>query len=331
VVEWGWSCRARFAVLSSFVGLAACVAAPVLVPDTALLPALPRHVDLTGVPFFPQQSDQCGPAALAEVMGYRGIEATPEQLRPRVYVPARGGSLQSEMLAVPRSDGLLAYQIAPLLHDLLREIAAGNPVLVLQDLAFAPFSRWHYAVVTGYDLVAGDLVLRSGEDPRRRLGFTVFDRTWARSGRWAAVFMDAGQLPATAQPLAYLRSASALESVGRASEAYAAYRAATTAWPAERAAWLGFGNTAYRLSNFAIAEQAFKSLIALNPLEPEGWNNLAYGFAAQGCTRAARDAARCAVALSDMPEFRATLHEIERLSDAGASCAVAACPALSGR
>jgi hypothetical protein len=33
----------------------------------------------------------------------------------------------------------------------LREVAAGNPVLVLQNLSFAWAPVWHYAVVMGYD------------------------------------------------------------------------------------------------------------------------------------------------------------------------------------
>ena len=56
-----------------------------LVPQTVALrsgwPAgVPERVEWTGVPFFPQVDYQCGPAALATVLGYSGVKVTPEQL-----------------------------------------------------------------------------------------------------------------------------------------------------------------------------------------------------------------------------------------------------------
>ena len=58
---------------------------------TALPPALPEDParELTQVPFFPQTIHQCGPAALATVLGWSGVPATPEELAPQVYIPDR--------------------------------------------------------------------------------------------------------------------------------------------------------------------------------------------------------------------------------------------------
>ncbi len=108
-------------------------------PQTAALrealPAdLPHTVELTQVPFFPQEEYQCGPAALATTLASFGVKVTPEQLVPQVYIPERKGSLQVEMLAAARRHGLVSYQIAPRFEDLLRELAAGHPVIVLQKL-----------------------------------------------------------------------------------------------------------------------------------------------------------------------------------------------------
>ena len=38
------------------------------------------------------------------------------------------------------------------IHSVLPEIAAGNPVLVLQNAGWSWLPVWHYAVVIGYDL-----------------------------------------------------------------------------------------------------------------------------------------------------------------------------------
>ncbi|TMH63749.1 MAG: hypothetical protein E6H57_16700, partial [Betaproteobacteria bacterium] len=136
-----------------FILLALCGCAG-LAPQTATLretlaPALHERFELTQVPFFPQSEYQCGPAALATALAASGVKVTPEELVPEVYLPERKGSLQIEMLAAARRHGMVSYQLAPRFGDLLREIAAGNPVIVLQNLGLR--DGWHYAVAIGYD------------------------------------------------------------------------------------------------------------------------------------------------------------------------------------
>src|SRR5205823_8928965 len=134
-----------------FILLALCGCAG-LAPQTATLretlaPALHERFELTQVPFFPQDEYQCGPAALATALASSGVKVTPEELVPQVYIPERKGSLQVEMLAAARRHGLISYQLAPRLEDLLRELNAGTPVIVLQNLGIG--ESWHYAVAIG--------------------------------------------------------------------------------------------------------------------------------------------------------------------------------------
>lgn len=151
-----------------------------LLPQTAALgkgglpPGLPERIELTETPFFPQLEYQCGPAALATVLASAGVKTTPDELVPQVYLPARKGSLQVEMLAAARRHGLVSYQLAPRFEDVLREIAAGTPVVVLQNLGFFS-SGWHYAVAMGYDYGGGRLVLRSGTQERDVLPFAAHE------------------------------------------------------------------------------------------------------------------------------------------------------------
>src|SRR5256886_4625327 len=145
-------------------------------PQTAALretlsPELQGKVELKDVPFFPQSEFQCGPAALATVLNESGVKVTPKDLVPEVYLPERKGSLQIEMLAAPRRHGLVSYQLAPRFSDLLTEIAAGNPVIVLQNLGLK--ESWHYAVAIGYDYDWGKLYLRSGETERQVMPFAI--------------------------------------------------------------------------------------------------------------------------------------------------------------
>ncbi len=103
---------------------------------------LPPQIELAAVPFFPQEEYQCGPAALATALVYGGVATTPAALVPQVYLPGREGSLQTEMLTATRRHDRLAYRLAPSLEDLLLEVAAGNPVIVLQNLSFAFAPLW---------------------------------------------------------------------------------------------------------------------------------------------------------------------------------------------
>ncbi|MFT3858674.1 MAG: hypothetical protein QM742_14630 [Aquabacterium sp.] len=94
------------AALCLLPGCASLLQAPQTEALVANRPAdLPLRVALSATPFFPQTALQCGPAALATVMGASGLDVSPEALIPQVFVPGRGGSLQIEMLAAARRHG----------------------------------------------------------------------------------------------------------------------------------------------------------------------------------------------------------------------------------
>ena len=158
-------------ILLSIVLLAGCATPQVSTLLARPPAALPPRAELAATPFFPQEKYQCGPAALATALVHAGAAVSPEALVPQVYLPAREGSLQAEMLAATRRHGLIAYPLAPRLEAVLLEVAAGNPVIVLQNLAFAFAPVWHYAVVVGYDRDREEIILRSGTT--RRLTMTL--------------------------------------------------------------------------------------------------------------------------------------------------------------
>lgn len=258
---------------------------------------LPVSVELTRTPFFPQQQHQCGPAALATLLGFHGLPVTPQRLTPQVYLPGRKGSLGLELAATARSYGMLVYPLAGGLDPLLREIAANHPVLVLQNLSFDWLPLWHYAVVIGYDLSRQELILRSGTSRRRRTPFATFQHTWGRADHWARVILPAGQLPATARPGSYLKAAQALERTAGEQAARPAYQAALRRWPDNSRAWLMAGNNALSLNDLELAHRAYRRAAALTPRDPLIWNNLAYLYVAGGCPQQARQAVARALEL----------------------------------
>jgi len=295
--------------------LTACVSLP---QSEALLreggAGLPARVQLDAVPFFAQEEYQCGPAALAMSLNAAGVDASPAALAEQVFLPARKGSLQVEMLAGARRHGLLAYQLAPKLKDVLDEIAAGNAVIVLQNLGlFASRPYWHYAVVIGYDLEKNTMLLHSGSKARRVMSFSLFERLWIDGGRWAMLALPPGRTPASAREALYASAAAALEQTGRAAAAHLAYAALLERWPANLVGLMGLGNTAYALGRGADAESAFRSATVRHPQSAAAFNNLAQSLADQGRFDAALAAARNAVRLGgpQLPTAQATLDQIK--------------------
>jgi hypothetical protein len=235
---------------------------------------LPEEVELTEVPFFPQLEYQCGPAALATVLAHAGAKVTPEELVPQVYVPARKGSLQVEMLAAARRHGMVSYPLAPRFEHLLREIAAGNPVIVLQNLGVFT-AGWHYAVAIGYDYSLGTLVMRSGTQEREVLPFAAHEVFWMRSGYWAMVALPPDRIPATAEEKSWLNAVAAFERTGDAKGARVAYKAFLERWPENVNAYIGLANTHYTLGELAQAEAVLREAARREPESVVVLNNLA--------------------------------------------------------
>jgi hypothetical protein len=258
-----------------------------LVPQTIALRGdwpsdVPRAIELRDVPFFPQTAYQCGPAALAITMNAAGAQVLPDALVEQVYLPARQGSLQIEMLAAPRRHSLVSWQIPPDFSALLRELAAGHPVLVLQDLGLWPLTRWHYAVVVGFDYAAGELYLRSGENQRQAMPFTVFELTWRRNGYWAMVVTPPGVVPSTATEAGYLTALLAFDRNARPGAARTAWEGFAARWPGNALASLALGNRLYAARDLPGAESVLRAAARSHPTSTEILNNLAQVLSEQG-------------------------------------------------
>lgn len=299
-------------VLGALAGCAALLpASPRPEYGAGAPPGRPARVALAQVPFFPQDDDLCGPAVLATLLQSAGVPRLPEQLVDQVYLPERKGSLQVEMLGASRRAGTVAHVLRPLPDALLQEVAAGHPVAVLQDVGTLR-TQWHYAVVVGYDLAERTITLRSGTVRALVMDISAFDRSWARSGRWAFVALPPDRLPATAAEPDYLASVLALERVvpGAGEQAL---RTALERWPASLLARLALGNAAYRAGRLQEARAQYQHATEDHPGAGDAWNNLAQVLHEQGLGTQAAQAARRAVAIGGprRPQYEATLAGIE--------------------
>ncbi len=270
--------KSAFLAVGAVLLLAACASKPRM---DAQWPEF-RSAELTATPFFPQQEFQCGPAALATVLRASGVEVLPEQLSPQVFIPGRKGSLQVELIAATRRHERVPYVLKPEMDAIFREIEAGTPVLLLQNLGLSWMPVWHYAVVVGLDIPADEVILRSGVDERRRMTFHHFRRSWERGGRWAMVAMPPERIPVSADPLRWLDAVLAFEKLGKPDVAMAAYKAATRQWPASPLAWQVLGNAYHAAADHRAAHAAFQRATELAP-SAAAFNNLAQTQLDLGC------------------------------------------------
>jgi len=267
---------------------------------------------LNEVPFFPQDDYQCGPSALATLLNWSGEQVTPTQLKPSLYIPARKGSLQIELMAQARARGYLVYQVPSNLPGLYKELEAGHPILVLQNLGLSWWPLWHYAVVIGINPKHDKVILRSGRDYKLIDSTRVFRNTWQRAGAWGIVVLPPQQIPATADVEGYVRAVAALEQTSPPAAARAAYQTGVTRWPQSLPLWLGLANTAYAQHDYAQAEQTLRDALLRFPQSAVLYNNLAMNLLAQDKLSEAMAAAEQAVALggSFAQQAQATLREV---------------------
>lgn len=272
----------------------------------------PRTIRVGGVPFFAQDEYQCGPAALASILTWSGQATTPDSLRDDLYIPARQGTLQVEMASQARRHRRIPYRLHGGLPNLVTELEAAHPVLVLENLGLSWAPVWHYSVVYGFDPDSGELQLRSGTGRNRQVELETFSRTWGRADQWGLVVLPPDQLPATGTVNSVLKAVAPFEELGDIASANTAYRAAVQRWPESPPAHFALGNTHYALGYYKQAEAAYRRATELDSNYGAAYNNLAFALAEQEKWDQALEAAQSAMELGGPheDEYRKSLQEI---------------------
>lgn len=275
--------------------LSGCARSPVLLESTKA--SLAPQTELTEVPFYAQTAYQCGPATLAMVLHHQGVDAGLEQLIPQVFLPGREGSVQPEMLATVRRYKQLAIPVRGTMDALLGHLEAGDPVVVMQNLALPAFPMWHYAVAIGFDLANETLILRSGEIERHTMSFSRFDATWARSERWGFVVSEPGSLPEGVTARNALEAISAYEEQHGPVATLSSWQAFAERFPAHPLGQFALGNALYADQQPQAALEAFESATQLDPAMGAAWLNVAILRLQQENSAGAREALTQAAAL----------------------------------
>ena len=134
------------------------------------------------VPFYPQQGKyDCGPAALASLLGHRGVDVPLGQIRAAVYTPGLQGSLLPDLENYARSLGYGTRSGRGDLSLLKKAIDAEIPVLIPLEMGRWALTRPHYVVVFGY--VGSDFVVHAGKQGRMTIVAADLDRRWQKLNR----------------------------------------------------------------------------------------------------------------------------------------------------
>lgn len=146
---------------------------------------LPEHGAariIENVPFFLQETYQCGPASLAGVMHYWGVEASPEAIAEEIYSKSAKGTLGLDMVLYARKKGLDVVQSRGSIKSIKENIDLGYPVIVLVDYGFWVYQQNHFMVIIGYH--ENGVIANSGRNQLKFIREEDFLKSWEMTDFW---------------------------------------------------------------------------------------------------------------------------------------------------
>ncbi|MEK7469459.1 MAG: cysteine peptidase family C39 domain-containing protein [Planctomycetota bacterium] len=147
-----------------------------------------------------EESNDCGSAALAMVLGYWGHEADARSISEACHLEPGTGISAGALREVARAHGLRAYVLASFLPDLVRELSRGRPVVVGLVKPVAAGALAHFEVVVG---IHPEKLLVATLDPGhgyRSNSFDGFLAEWRSAGFVTLVVFPPAQKPAAPVP-----------------------------------------------------------------------------------------------------------------------------------
>ncbi len=137
---------------------------------------------IQGVPFFPQEEYQCGPASLASVLQFWRVAVSPESVAADIFSPAARGTLNVDLMIYARKKGLKADYYRGSWDDLREKISGRFPVIVLVDRGISVYRIHHYMVVFGID--DRGVMVHSGLDEAAHMERGEFLGMWKKTDYW---------------------------------------------------------------------------------------------------------------------------------------------------
>ncbi|MDP2167297.1 MAG: C39 family peptidase [Thermodesulfovibrionales bacterium] len=157
-------------------------------PARKEIPAGARIIE--GVPLYKQRAYECGPAALASVLGYwqkrAGISniVTPDEISSEIYSKGARGALGLDLLLYARKRGVTATHYPGGINDLKKKIDEGVPPVILVDFGNILYQANHFITVVGY---AGEGIIVHSGTGREFILWEDILKPWGKTGFWTLV------------------------------------------------------------------------------------------------------------------------------------------------
>ena len=231
------------------------------------------------VPFIPPRSDLCAATSLEMISLYWQSKTSyvshlsREKLDGRTLIPGKGGTLQVELMATARANGLLVYLLPPTFKALLSELEKEHPIIVLVNRGYSWYPLWHYVTVTGYN--RDNILMHFSDKADEALSIDTFKSLWKRSENWGVILLPPEQLPTSVSSKVFLRSVYTFEKSGNIDEAIVAYKSALKHWYNDSDILFALANAYYNAQELNKAEQSYRKLLSLEPKHVLALNNLA--------------------------------------------------------
>jgi ABC-type bacteriocin/lantibiotic exporter with double-glycine peptidase domain len=141
---------------------------------------------LLNVPFYPDEGDQCGPAALASVMEYWGKPERPARLKQEVFKTHLRDLPAVDLKPAAESRGLSVELADGSLVRVKRELESGHPLIAF---VVSSDGESRYFVITGYDDEQQCIFAHTGKNRDERIAYSEFDEQWRKTDRWALLIL----------------------------------------------------------------------------------------------------------------------------------------------
>jgi predicted double-glycine peptidase len=140
-------------------------------------------VIIENIPFYPQKEYQCGPASLASVLNFWGIDITPDEIAKEIFSKKARGTLNIDMLLYAKKRGLFSDQYRGNWEDLKGKIKEGYPLIVLVDYGIKPFFQAnHFMVIIGYN--EEGVIVNSDKSEHLFIEKDKFLELWKKTDYW---------------------------------------------------------------------------------------------------------------------------------------------------
>ncbi|MCX5656791.1 MAG: PA2778 family cysteine peptidase [Candidatus Omnitrophica bacterium] len=226
------------------------------------------------VPFYKQNSNTCGPAALASVLEYWGADFTPENIIRSVYSLELRGTLDFEISYYARQFNFWSKYYQSSFDDLKGKIREGIPLIILEKES-PVLNSYHYIVVFGFDEGERRIIAHTGRKASAWIPYNRFFKTWKRGDFGAIVVCPPEKVDWPLDPQGYIYLGYLLEKKEFFDKAAQIYLKAINIEPGSEVAYFNLGNVYVKLNKYTEAEEAFQKTIELNPGFADAYNNLA--------------------------------------------------------